>query len=270
MAGLAFTLILVQWMLNWEHATIARSPEYVTWSVFASVGVVIYWHVFARTRVHINAPSRTAFVVSAIAYVIFAGLVLLLLTGRAPAGTLPWVMRPIYLVAEFCAAPAVLTLWLSRPRLQKIRLHGPGALNNLLTIRCDISRSLIGLSLIASTGLINTAVLRKAHIAHGLEPELFPVALILAYGGVLSGIVALIYIPAFLTWRDKATALVNTAYPVPKDAQPTEEWTDGRTRLTELISPENPITKTVGTALSILAPFATAVLAYYLPDLNQK
>lgn len=270
LAGAGVVLFIVQWMLGWGgHTAVARSPEYLIWAASVSVGVVIYWHVFARTRAHVRAPSRAALAVSVVAYVIVALLVQFLLTGRAPAGTLPtvpWVMRPLYAVAEFCAAPAVLTLWLARPRLQQLALHEHGALDSLLTIRADIGRSLTGLSLIVSSGLVNTAILRQAHIAHGLEPELYPTTLVLAYGAALSGIVALIYIPAFLAWRDQAIALINTVYPIPEDARPTEEWSTGRARLADLISPDVTVGKTVSAALGILAPFVAGVLAYYLPQ----
>jgi hypothetical protein len=274
LVGLTIVFTVVQWVLGWGgHIATARSPEYITWSAVVSVGVVIYWHVFARTRAHVCAPSRGALAISVVAYVILAVLVLFLLTGRASVGplpTVPWLMRPLYLVAEFCAAPAALTLWLAHTRLQQIHLDAHGALDDLLTVRADIGRSLTGLSLIVSTGLINTAVLRQAQLVHGLKPELFPTTLVLVYGAVLTGIVALIYIPAFLAWRDRAIALINVVYPVPKDARPTEEWSGGRTRLTELISPDVTVGKTVRAALGILAPLATGLLAYYLPELKTQ
>ena len=270
LAGAGVVLAIVQWALGLGgHTATARSPEYLTWAACVSIGVVIYWHVFARTRRHVHAPSRTALVISVAAYVLVAVLVHVLLTGRGPAGTLPtvpWVMRPLYLVAEFCAAPAVLTLWLTRPRLERTPLREVGALDGLLTIRTDIGRSLTGLSIIVSSGLINTAVLRHAHVAHGLDPALFPTTAVLAYGAALSGIVAVIYIPAFLTWRERALALIDTVYPVPEDGRPTEEWSAGRARLTELLSPEASVGKTVRAALGVLAPLLTGLLAYYLPQ----
>lgn len=270
LAGAGVVLALVQWALGrGGHTGVARSPEYLVWAGCVSVGVVIYWHVFARTRTHVRAPSRTALAISVVAYVIVALLVNFLLTGRGPAGTLPtvpWVMRPLYLVAEFCAAPAVLTLWLTRPRLDRISLSEDGALDGLLTIRTDMGRSLTGLSIIVSSGLINTAVLRHAHVAHGLDPKLFPTTFVLGYGAVLTGIVALIYVPAFLAWRDRALALIDTVYPLPKDGRPTEEWSDGRARLTTLISLDATVGKTVHAALGILAPLLTGLLAYYLPQ----
>jgi hypothetical protein len=273
-AGAAAVLGLVQWALGrGGHTATARSPEYFTWSAVVVVGVVIYFHVFARTFSHVRPPSRAAFLISVGAYVVLAGLVIVMLTGKAPAGTLPTVpsvMRPLYLVAELCAAPAVLTLWLAHARLRQIRLKAPGALDSLLTIRADISRSLTALSLIASSGLINTAVLRRAHLAHGLKPELFPIALVLVYGAALTGVVALVCIPAFLAWRDRALALINAVYPLPKDARPSEAWSDGRARLTALVSPDVTVGKTVSVALGVLAPLGTALLAYYLPELKAK
>lgn len=66
LAGAGVVLFIVQWMLGWGgHTAVARSPEYLTpWAAAVSVGVVIYWHVSARTRVHVRAPSRAALVVS--------------------------------------------------------------------------------------------------------------------------------------------------------------------------------------------------------------
>lgn len=68
LAGAGVVLFIVQWMLGWGgHAAVARSPEYLTWAAAVSVGVVIYWHVFARTRAHVRAPSRAALAVSVVA-----------------------------------------------------------------------------------------------------------------------------------------------------------------------------------------------------------
>lgn len=51
--------------------------------------------------------------------------------------------------------------------------------------------------------------------------------------------------------------MINTEYPIPKDARPTEEWSSGRARLAELVSPDVTVGKTVSTALGIPSPLDT-------------
>ncbi|MFE9689135.1 hypothetical protein [Micromonospora sp. NPDC005806] len=260
------------------HTAVAQSPEFLAWSAFVSVSVVIYIHVFVRTVRVVRPPSRAVLAVSIIAYLLVGGVVLKLLTGHGPAGTLdtvPLVMRPLYAVAEVAAAPAVIGLWLVHARLRQVDHlleqwpeRSDPVLTELLRSRTDLRRCLAGLSLIASTALINTAALRKAHLAYGLRPEQFPSALVLLYGAAVTAIVALIYVPAFLAWRERATNLISTVYPVPADARPSEEWTSGRARLSDLVGVDATVAKTLGAAFGILAPLATSLLSVYIPELK--
>jgi hypothetical protein len=279
LAGLLAVLLTVQAALgSGGHTAVARSPEYFAWSAFVSVGVVIYVQVFVRTVRVVRPPSRAVLAVSVIAYLLVGGAVLTMLTGHGPAGTLetvPLVMRPLYAVAEVAGAPAVIGLWLVHARLHQVDHllrqwpeRSDGVLAELLTSRTDLGRCLAGLSLIASTGLINTAALRKAHLAHGLQPEQFPSAFVLLYGAAVTAIVALIYVPAFLAWRERATNLINTVYAVPADARPSEEWTSGRARLSELVGVDATVAKTLTAAFGILAPLATSLLSIYIPGLK--
>jgi hypothetical protein len=241
------------------------TPEYLAWAGLVSVGVVLYGGVFARTSVHLHKQSLEALVVPGIAYMVLGVMVYAIADFAPPFVPLPtisWVPRVLNMVVLVCAAPAVLTLWLVRSRLLRLDLNPFGMLDSLLVIRADIRRSLIALSLIVSSAMVNVVVLRHAYVTHGLEPRYFPPPLVLAYGAVLTGIVALIYVPAYLAWRDRALALIDETYPAPYDARPTEEWSTGRTRLTTLLSPNDTIGRSVGTALSILTPLATALLAY--------
>ena len=262
------------------HEKVARSPEFVVWSALAAVSVTIYAQVFVRLVG--SAPgwarrARTGLVAPILAYALVAAIVFFLLTGRGPQGTLetvPLVMRPLYAIALTAGAPAVLGLWLvhGQVRVLGVRMKQAGeakdVLRELLDTRADLGRCLAGLSLIASTGLINTAALRKAYLAHYLSPEQFPSELVLLYGAGITVIVALIYVPAFLAWRDRARAFIDQVYQLPPDARPAQDWSEGRARLRELLGADATVAKTLAAAFGILAPLATSLVGVFVPELQ--
>jgi hypothetical protein len=277
LAGLVVVLSGFQLALgSGGHTSQARTPEFFTWSAFASMGVVGYAFVFLRTVRMVRPLSRASLAVSLAAYAVVCGIVLAALTGHGPPGGLPtvgFVMPPLYLVAEIAAAPSVLTVWLVHARLRQLddtlrQAEPAGALAHLVSAKADLGRCLSALSLIASTGLVNTAMLRRAYLAQGMKPEVFPATTVLLYGAGVTAIVALIYIPVHLRWRDSALTLVETVYPVPADARPSEDWMNGRVRLRDLAGVDAPLTRTLSAAFGILAPLATSLVGVYLPGLK--
>lgn len=273
LAGLVAVVTAIQLGLaSGGHAAEARSPEFFTWSASAAIGVVVYAFVFLRTLRMVRPPSRVSLVVSLVAYLGVCLFVLAALTGHGPPGGLPTirlVMPPLYAVAEVAAAPSVLTVWLVHARLRQLERAEPAsALAQLVTAKADLGRCLTALSLIASTGLVNTALLRAAYLAHGMQPEAFPATTVLLFGAGVTAIVALVCIPVHLRWRDAALALVDAVYPLPADARPTEDWANGRARLRDLAGVDAPVTKTLSVAFGILAPLATSLLGVYLPGLK--
>lgn len=279
LAGLFGVLLAIQAALgSGGNAVVASSSEFFNWSAFVSVSVVIYVQLFIRTIGLVRPPSTAVLAVSIVAYLFVAAVVFMMLTGDGPERrleTVPLVMRPLYAVAEIAAAPAVLGLWLTHARLQQFDqqfLEWPqrsdALLAELVTSRTNLGRCLMALSLIASTGLINTAALRTAYLAHGVSAAAFPSSAVLLYGVAITAIVALIYVPAFLAWRERVIHVIDTVYPVPEDARPTEEWMNGRTRLRELLGADATIGKTLGAASGILAPLAVSLLGVYIPELQ--
>jgi len=279
LVGLFGVLLAFQAALSSGGNTkVAQSPEFFTWSAFASVSVVIYVQVFTRTVALVRPPSTAVLVVSIVAYLLVAAVVFAMLTGYRIEGaleTVPLAMRPLYVVAEIAAAPAVLGLWLTHARLQQFDQQlsqwaekSEALLAELMTSRANLGRCLAGLSFIASTGLINTAALRTAYLAHGVPSGKFPSSAVLLYGASITTIVALIYVPAFLAWRERVTHVIDMVYPTPTDARPTEEWTNGRARLRELLGADTTIGRTLGTASGILAPLAVSFLGLYIPELQ--
>ncbi|WP_196425758.1 hypothetical protein [Amycolatopsis camponoti] len=258
------------------HAAQARAPEFLAWSTFASIGVIGYAFVFLRTVRLVRPLSRASLVMSLVAYLAVCGVVLFALSGHGPPGgleTVRRVMPPLYAVAEVAAAPSVLTVWFVHTRLRQLDtalLRGkPGdVLVQVVSLKTELGRCLTALSFIASTGLVNTALLRKAYLTEGMKPEVFPATTVLLYGAGVTAIVTLIYVPAHLRWRDHAVALVEAVYPVPADARPTEDWADGRARLRELAGVDAPLTKTLAAAFGILAPLVTSLFGVLLPGLK--
>src|SRR5207248_9741063 len=121
------------------------------------------------------------------------------------------------------------------------------------------------LSGIISLSVILYGQLRITYLAAGARPEDWPIAGIPLYGAFFAGLLALLYVPAHLRWRDSAEALREAQFPVPSDGRPDAEWSDGRGRLSELLLLDKGVPGTLGTVLTVGSPFLISLLGYFIP-----
>ncbi|RZT16832.1 hypothetical protein EV649_4365 [Kribbella sp. VKM Ac-2569] len=85
---------------------------------------------------------------------------------------------------------------------------------------------------------------------------------------VTIGTVALLFALA-ASWRSCAREIVDHAYPLPPDGQPTEEWVARRARLEVLLHLDVSLLRNPLTALTILSPLLTGALAAFIPELGK-
>ncbi|KRE21551.1 hypothetical protein ASG80_13090 [Agromyces sp. Soil535] len=133
--------------------------------------------------------------------------------------------------------------------------------------RC-IEDSSLALGLLLSTLVLNTGALRMARLDAGLEPEAFPPYYVLGYGVFFALVAAAIIVPLVLEWRVQATALVRRALTTSRSGVPSESQVAAEGRLVKRLGLDARLLRSPITALSLLAPFATAFVTALVPSIG--
>ncbi len=126
------------------------------------------------------------------------------------------------------------------------------------TIRARIQRFLAVLALVIGGNILAVAAFRGALLAYAPQPPLQPVVL-LVYGVMMTGLLALLYVPAYLAWQAKARALRDALYPIPRDGHPAHDWYIGRGDLEGLLNLKVNAAAAFTTSLGLLTPFASSL-----------
>jgi hypothetical protein len=69
-----------------------------------------------------------------------------------------------------------------------------------------------------------------------MAPADYPTAGVIFYGAFLAAMLALLYVPVHLKWRASAEVLREALYPIPAGGRPDANWSEGRKRLSELLT----------------------------------
>jgi len=113
--------------------------------------------------------------------------------------------------------------------------------------------------------------LRAAFVAYAPDRAAeFPGSYVLLFGALFAVLQAAIGLPLVVSWRARARDLVERAYPVRLGGQPTDAWVTGRAQLEALLHLDVALLRNPLTALSILAPLVTSVLAVFIPGLAKN
>jgi hypothetical protein len=81
---------------------------------------------------------------------------------------------------------------------------------------------------------------------------------------VLTGITALIFVPAYVAWQERASELREALHPVPQDGRPSHDWFQARDDLDGLLATRASVGRVLATAFGVLAPLAASVVSTLL------
>lgn len=174
--------------------------------------------------------------------------------------------------------PAFGGLILAGPRLRELRRdtrarvadgRARSVVAELLWLRTAMLRFLAEFAVIVTGATLATAALRAAVIAYGLDAAGFSATDVLAYGGVLTGLSALIFLPAYLAWQDAVAYLRGQLFPLPDSGIPSPEWSQGRSDFDTMMSARTSAASVFAAAFGILAPLASSIATASIQKLFQ-
>ncbi|TDU88015.1 hypothetical protein EV138_1554 [Kribbella voronezhensis] len=127
-----------------------------------------------------------------------------------------------------------------------------------------------GFALGVIAAIVTSGALRAAFLAaHPERADEFPAVNVLYYGALFAVLLSVLAVPLAASWRSCARGVVEQAYPLPADGQPTEEWVSSRSRLEALLHLDVSLLRNPLTALTILSPLLTGALAAFIPELGK-
>ncbi|QNE21134.1 hypothetical protein F1D05_28505 [Kribbella qitaiheensis] len=119
--------------------------------------------------------------------------------------------------------------------------------------------------------IVTSSTLRAAFIdVHPDRERDFPAVNVLYYGALFAVIASVLSVPLVAAWRRCAQHVVDRAYPLPADGQPTEAWVAARARLEVLLHLNVSLLRNPLTGLAVLSPLLTSALAAFIPQLAKS
>jgi len=200
------------------------------------------------------------------------------LFGPRAVGTIPlWLdtgrIIGVNVIAGVFITPSFAGLLLVQTRLSALaRETAPavsagkagGLIAELAWLRAAMLRFLTTFAAAITVGLLALGALRAAVIADGTPAAHVPALRLLTYGGVLTAITALIFVPAYVAWQERASELRDTLHPVPEDGRPAHDWFQARDDLDALLATQASAGRVLATAFGVLAPLAASVVSALL------
>jgi hypothetical protein len=223
-----------------------------------------------------RAAGRRATILAVAAWPVLG--VLVLVFGPVAVGAIPlWgaTLRSaaVNVIAGVFVTPSFAGLLLVHPRLSALAASMSDAVDEgsagrliveLAWLRAAMVRFLTTFATAITAGLLALGALRVAVLAFGTPARHVPALRLLTYGGVLTGVAALIFVPAYVAWRDRAVELRDVLHPVPADGRPGHEWFQARDDLDGLLATKTSVGAILGAAFGVLAPLAASVVSTLL------
>jgi hypothetical protein len=133
-------------------------------------------------------------------------------------------------------------------------------------MRSDLRRFLICTAVIITAIMISIGALRNALNAF-YESNITPTG-ILVFGAILAGLLAVISIPVYVTWRASAQALRDDLYPLPRDGRPSKEWYQGRSNLEILLEMRVGTGQRFAVLAGIASPIIISIVSVFIPTIH--
>ena len=133
------------------------------------------------------------------------------------------------------------------------------AITELLWIRAQLQRFLAVLAMVVAANILGAATFRRVMLAYEPQPPIDS-SILLVYGAMMTGLLALLYVPAYLGWQTKARDLRDALCPWPSDGAPTHDWYINRADVEGLLNLKVSAGASFTTGLGLLAPFASSLI----------
>jgi hypothetical protein len=124
----------------------------------------------------------------------------------------------------------------------------------LLWLRAALQWFLIAFAVVVTGSVLAAGAGRRALLVGGAKVHDYPLANILIYGGVLTAVTALIFVPTYISWQYRAVSLRDRLYPVPENGLPAQEWHQARDGFDKLLSAGRSAASVLTAAFAILTP----------------
>jgi hypothetical protein len=205
--------------------------------------------------------------------------VLIVLFGPQAVGDPPLWLAParstvINVIAWVLITPSFAGLLLAQVRLAALaREAAPAAeegragslVAELCWLRVAIGRFLATFATVITAGLLALGALRAAVLASGTPASHVPLLRLLTYGGLLTAVTALLFVPAHVAWQQRVLELRDALHPIPADGRPPHDWFQAREDFDTLLTARSSAASVLATAFSILAPLAASFVSLLLP-----
>jgi len=166
------------------------------------------------------------------------------------------------------ALPASIGIWLVYSALtvsfKETHINKESA-GHYLFLHRQLHIFLFILGLIVSVATLATGASRRALIAAGIPAEAFPLELVLVYGGYYTFLIALLYIPVYLSLIEFGRRLVDRFYPLSALELESEEWEntyEKRGKLEELLRLRVTAQQGLETGVAIFAPLLSGFISF--------
>ncbi|RHA39795.1 hypothetical protein [Cellulomonas rhizosphaerae] len=265
------------------------------WAAMAIVSALIWCEVL---RIGLRRLRRTPGATSAAAVVCYLAVAaaatwfIRSATSRASflgdAPVVGAVVFPLLALGWLTAAPWTLLVWHARDKhagvARAVDDVGPprwdatgssvdvdadavrAATGTLRTAWGTIEASALAFAVVLSTVVLNTGTLRLAALGSGAATDAeAPAVFVLAYGAFFAAVAAALIAPLAVPWRNEAVRLVDRALGEPTTGVPTAEYVATRERFLGHLGLRTGVLRSPITALSVLAPFATAFVTAVVP-----
>jgi hypothetical protein len=165
-------------------------------------------------------------------------------------------------------------MMLVQPRLAGLRADTPAlvatkragrAVVELLWLRAALQWFLVSFAVVITGAVLAAGAGRRALLADGVQAQNYPLVGILIYGGVATMVSALIFVPTYIVWQQRAVDTRDRLYPVPEDGLLAQEWHQARHDFDMLLSAQRSAASVLTAAFVILTPLVGSLVTALIP-----
>lgn len=171
-------------------------------------------------------------------------------------------------IGTMCAAPWVAVVWIAYDRSRAAETS-----RQLVDAWDDIVGAAQAFALFVVIAVLPTGALLRLWLAQADEQrsvedlrEVFDAPDVALYGAMYGLVIIAIVIPLVAAWRRSARAYVEQRYPITESLP--KDWHEDRAKLEHLLGLDVTLIRNPLTALSVLTPLLTSIVATYVPSVG--